>query len=58
MIITAHLMDSEWGISNPPVYGKSGLSYDQMQETWSTNKTIDLIKQFKGGKPVYDNDKF
>ena len=43
----SHLMDSEWGISNPPVYGKSGLNYDQMQETWSTNKTIDLIKQFK-----------
>ena len=49
----SHLMDSEWGISNPPVYGKSGLSYDQMQETWSTNKTIDLIKQFKDGETPF-----
>ena len=43
----SHLMDSEWGVSNPPVWGKSGLSYDQMQETWSANKTIDMIKDFK-----------
>ena len=43
----SHLMDSEWGVSNPPVWGKSGLSYDQMQETWSANKTIDMIKGFK-----------
>ena len=43
----SHLMDSEWGISNPPAYGKSGLDYDQMQETWSTDKTINLIEQYK-----------
>ena len=43
----SHLMDSEWGVSNPPVWGKSGLTYDQMQETWSANKTIDMIKDFK-----------
>ena len=43
----SHLMDSEWGVSNPPVWGKSGLSYDQMQETWSANKTIDMIRDFK-----------
>ena len=43
----SHLMDSEWGVSNPPAWGKSGLSYDQMQETWSANKTIDMIKDFK-----------
>ena len=43
----SHLMDSEWGVSNPPVWGKSGLSYDQMQETWSANKTIDMMKNFK-----------
>ena len=40
-------MESEWGVSNPPAWGKSGLSYDQMQETWSANKTIDMIKDFK-----------
>ena len=40
-------MDSEWGISNPPAYGKSGLDYNQMQETWSTDKTISLIEQYK-----------
>ena len=43
----SHLMDSEWGISNPPAYGKSGLDYNQMQETWSTDKTISLIDQYK-----------
>ena len=43
----SHLMDSEWGISNPPAYGKSGLDYNQMQETWSTDKTISLIEQYK-----------
>ena len=43
----SHLMDSEWGISNPPAYGKSGLDYNQMQETWSTDKTISLIKKYK-----------
>ena len=43
----SHLMDSEWGISNPPAYGKSGLDYKQMQETWSTDKTISLIEQYK-----------
>jgi arylsulfatase A-like enzyme len=41
-----HLMDSEWGISNPPCWGKSGLSYEQMQETWSANKTINTIEKF------------
>ena len=43
----SHLMDSEWGVSNPPAYGKSGLDYNQMQETWSTDKTISLIEQYK-----------
>ena len=43
----SHLMDSEWGISNPPAYGKSGLDYSQMQETWSTDKTISLIEKYK-----------
>lgn len=43
----SHLMESEWGVTNPPAWGKSGLSYDQMQETWSANKTIDMIKDFK-----------
>ena len=39
-------MKSEWGITNPPSWGRSGLSYEQMQETWSSNKTIETIKQF------------
>lgn len=45
-------MESEWGITNSPSWGRSGLTYEQMQETWTANKTIETIKQFsKKDKP-------
>tara|TARA_Y100001970_G_scaffold82116_1_gene103936 strand:- start:10268 stop:11737 length:1470 start_codon:yes stop_codon:yes gene_type:complete len=45
-------MKSEWGITNPPSWGRSGLTHEQMQETWTANKTIDQINKFaKENKP-------